>query len=193
MSQSRLSTKDLGTMGQEAFISKLRGDTALQKRVLEDLDLLRFSFGKPGKRGGFVIELLLRVQPALAAEVIWRKDLREATFLKEMVMAQPSVEISADAAMMALQDRSVYLLPAFGPSRRVKYIAHSAVIHGRAASFAFDYDELCNLENRNGGTLEDHIRIVHRDRGFLIRQPDPHARVIYGMAWRMGQNGESHY
>ncbi len=190
MPKCRFTAGQLKEAGPERVEKALTKDASLPKEMLGDPEMRGFSFGDSRNRGNLLIGMLLRVQPGLAVGIIGSRELREGMGPGAKLLAQFAVESSPDAALRALESREVYLLPASSSSRYIKYIAHSSVFYPAAARFALDREELCSLENRCGGSLEDYIKRLHSGRLFL-RRGDPGVRIHGEMVW--GRKGEAHY
>jgi hypothetical protein len=170
MPQSRFTAANLKEAGPQKVEEALRKERhVLPKEMLYDKELRRFSFGDSRKRENLLVNMLLRVQPSLAIDLVDDVALGKELGPGGKPFVQFGVESSVDAALKSLKSREVYLILATSGSPYIKYIAHCAVYFKVAARFAFDCDDLCHLENKKGGSLEDYIKVLHPK----LRLPPP--------------------
>jgi translation initiation factor IF-1 len=190
MGKFRFSNKQMREVGRDRVMELLRNDPLFAREVVEDKNARLFSFRDGRNWRNHLVRLALHGNDKLAVEIIGRKDLREAICVGGVMLAQISVENSAQARIEALKNREAYLLPAISSSPFVKYVAHVCVSFKDGASFAIGVEDLCSLENKNSGSLADYIRIAHKDTVILQRMPTDGKRSTE-MVW--GRNGDMHY
>ena len=191
MSILRFSRDQLSKEGREGIAKILRADATFSREVIENRDGRLFSFGSARNRGNHLVRMALRANPPLAVEIIARKDIREELCPGAIMLAQVAVEMSSDAALEALKREEVFKLAASSSSPYVKYIAHVAVFYNRAARFALEHEEVGMLENKNGGSLEDYVWVLHKQSGlYLLERPSGGKRSTE-MVWQ--PHGKMHY